>query len=63
MAGDEPVVVGIRRGLGPVGAARLHEDAADVVGGGVFADGQFAADRSVASPLRDQLGGRRVRGR
>ena len=49
-----PRSVGVGGGFGAVGAARLAQDAADVVGGGVLADAQRPAELAVAHPARDQ---------
>src|SRR5688572_14989806 len=51
---DQPVPVGVGGGLGPVRAARLAQDRADVVRGGVLADGQVAADLAVAQAFGDE---------
>src|SRR5207244_4601470 len=47
------VAVGVRGGLGAVGAAGLLEDAADVIGDRVLADVQRGADLTVAACARD----------
>src|SRR4029079_5745640 len=50
---DEAVAQGVRRRLGAVRAAGLAEDRADVVGGGVLADVENAADLAVRAAPRE----------
>src|SRR4051812_44602879 len=51
---DETPAVGVGRGLRAVGATGLAQDAADMVGGGVLADGQRAPDLAVAEAAGDE---------
>src|SRR5207302_10425667 len=51
---DEAMPVGIGSRLGSIRAAGFAQDAADVVGGGVLAYEQHAADFTVAEALCDE---------
>src|SRR4051794_1157112 len=54
LSADEAVPMRVGGGLGAVRAARLAQDAADVVGCGVLADEQRGADLAVAHAPRDE---------